>query len=134
MASTYTYDPAMITREGKDQMRFELGDTVVQGGNLTSALCDEEYEAIIKKYPENWMMAKFRCLEAILMRFAYEVNTSIDGLSYSLTDRYPRWKALYDEMRDELIAQSGAASLKANKRALKPPVFHNFMFQNWRRF
>ena len=26
MASTYTYDPSMITRKGKDQMRFELGD------------------------------------------------------------------------------------------------------------
>ncbi|MGO5028967.1 hypothetical protein [Candidatus Agathobaculum pullicola] len=50
MASTYTYDPSMITLKGKDQMRFELGDTVIQGGNMTAALCDEEYEAIITKY------------------------------------------------------------------------------------
>ena len=37
MASTYTYDPSMITLKGKDQMRFALGDTVIQGGNMTTA-------------------------------------------------------------------------------------------------
>lgn len=134
MASTYTYDPSMITLKGKDQMRFELGDTVIQGGNMTTALCDEEYEAIITKYPDNWLMAKFQCLDAILMRFAYEVNTKIDGLSYSLSDRYPRWKALYDDLKAELAAQNAAGALRADKRALKPHVFRKFMFENRRRF
>lgn len=54
MPATYTYDPSMITVEGKDRMRFELGDTVVQGGNLTAALCDEEYEVTIAQY---WRIA-----------------------------------------------------------------------------
>ncbi len=134
MASTYTYDPSMITRKGKDQMRFELGDTVIQGGNMTTALCDEEYEAIITKYPDNWLMAKFQCLDAIVMRFAYEVDTKIDGLSYSLSDRYPRWKALYDDLKAELAAQNAAGALRADKCALKPPVFRKFMFENRRRF
>ena len=134
MASTYTYDPSMITLKGKDQMRFELGDTVIQGGNMTTALCDEEYEAIIAKYPDNWLMAKFQCLDAIVMRFAYEVDTKIDGLSYSLSDRYPRWKALYDDLKAELAAQNAAGALRADKRALKPPAFRKFMFENRRRF
>lgn len=134
MPATYTYDPSMITVEGKDRMRFELGDTVVQGGNLTAALCDEEYEATIAQYRDNWPLAKFRCLEAILMRLAYQVDSTIDGLSYSLSDRYPRWKALHDELKSELAAQNAAGALKVNKGALKPHVFRNFMFENRRRF
>ena len=31
MAGTYTYEPAMITSYGKDRMRFELGDVMVDG-------------------------------------------------------------------------------------------------------
>ena len=45
----YTYDPTRITEGGVDQMRFELGDTVVDLDTITSPLCDEEYEAILKK-------------------------------------------------------------------------------------
>ncbi len=29
---TYTYEPANILNYGKDRMRFELGDTMVEGG------------------------------------------------------------------------------------------------------
>ena len=47
MAKTYTYDPAKINENGKDRMRFELGDTMVEGGAETCALTDEEYNAII---------------------------------------------------------------------------------------
>lgn len=28
---TYTYDPSKIQENGKDRMRFELGDTMVEG-------------------------------------------------------------------------------------------------------
>ena len=34
---TYSYDPARIRERGKDQMRFELGDTVTEGGADTCA-------------------------------------------------------------------------------------------------
>ena len=43
MAGTYTYEPAMITSYGKDRMRFELGDVMVDGKERTCALSDEEY-------------------------------------------------------------------------------------------
>ena len=47
MKKTYTYNPEKIGEQGVDRMRFELGDTMVEGEQETSALCNEEYEAII---------------------------------------------------------------------------------------
>lgn len=38
---TYTYEPGNITTAGLDLMRFELGDTMVEGGADTCALTDE---------------------------------------------------------------------------------------------
>ena len=58
MAKTYTYDPAKINENGKDRMRFELGDIMVEGGADTCALTDEEYNAIIGHYPNKWKKAK----------------------------------------------------------------------------
>ena len=91
--ATYTYDPSKITESGKDQMRFELGDTIIENGPMTSPLCDEEYEAIISKYP-NWKKAKLQLLEAIVMKLSFEVTTSVDGLSYSFSDRAERWREM----------------------------------------
>lgn len=76
-AGTYTYDPTQITAGGVDQMRFELGDTVVDMDGVSSPLCDEEYQAIINKNASNWKLARLRCLEAIVMKLAYEVDTSV---------------------------------------------------------
>lgn len=40
----YTYEPGNITEFGKDRMRFELGDTMVEGLADTTALTDEEIQ------------------------------------------------------------------------------------------
>ena len=100
---TYSYDPSKICDGGVDQMRFELGDTIVDLGEVQSPLCDEEYAAIIGSN-SSWKKAKLKCLKAIIMKFAYEVNTSTDGLSYSLSDRYDRWKAMYDDLKKKTQA------------------------------
>ena len=102
--ATYSYDPTKITDGGVDQMRFELGDTVLDMEGITSPLCDEEYAAIIKKYGESWKRAKYECLKAICMKMSYEVNTSVGGLSYSLSERYDRFKAMMDAAKKELSA------------------------------
>lgn len=47
MKKTYTYNPEKIGEQGVDRMRFELGDTMVEGAEETSALSNEEYTAII---------------------------------------------------------------------------------------
>lgn len=134
---TYTYDPTKITEWGRDQMRFELGDTVVDLGAITSPLCDEEYDAVLGQYGSNWRKAKLKCLEAIVMKLAYEVNTSLDGLSYSLSERFNRWKAMLDDEKKKASAIAGIPRA-GNKTSLMPhggtPYFYNDMQTNRRKF
>lgn len=135
--ATYTYEPSKITEGGVDQMRFELGDTVVDMDNITSPLCDEEYKAIIEKHGKNWRMAKLKCLEAIVMKLSFEVDTSVGGLSYSLSSRADRWKAMLDEAKKEAKARGGLpraghpGSLMPHGRT---PYFYNDMQANQRKF
>ena len=56
---TYSYDPTQIRARGKDQMRFELGDTQTEGGADTCALADEEYEAVLAGLKPGKNMTKF---------------------------------------------------------------------------
>ena len=134
---TYTYDPSKCQDGGVDQMRFELGDTVTDMDGITSPLCDEEYAAIIKKHGKNWRKAKFLCLDAICKKMAYEVNTSIDGLSYSLSERYTRFKEMRDSLKKEMTAISGAPR-PGNPASLSPhggtPYYFNDMMANRRKF
>ncbi len=134
---SYTYDPTRITEKGMDQMRFELGDTVVDLEGITSPLCDEEYRAIIEKYGKSWRKAKLKCLEAIVMKLSYEVNTSIDGLSYSLTERYERWKKMLDDEKKSVSALYSVPRA-GFEGSLMPhggtPYFYNDMQANRRKF
>ena len=133
----YTYFPDKITEGGVDQMRFELGDTVVDMDGMTSPLCDEEYEAIIKKYGKNWRRAKYECLNAICMKLAYEVNTSVGGLSYSLSERFERFCKMRDAAKKELAGLHGVPRA-GNPGSLMPhggtPYFYNDMQANRRKF
>ena len=120
-----------------DQMRFELGDTVVDGGAATSPLCDEEYKAIITKYSKSWKRAKYECLKAICMKMAYEVDTSVGGLSYSLSERYERFSKMKDEAKKELASIHGVPRV-GHPGSLMPhdgtPYFYNDMQANRRKF
>lgn len=134
---TFSYDPTKITDGGLDQMRFELGDTVVDLEDITSPLCNEEYEAIIGKFGVNWRNAKLKCLEAIVMKLSYEVNTSVGGLSYSLDQRFERWKKMLDEAKREAQAMAGLPKA-GDPGSLSPhggiPYFYNDMQANLRKF
>lgn len=118
-------------------MRFELGDTVTDQGPITSPLSDTEYQAIIRKYGKDWRRAKYECLNAICMKLAYEVDTSIDGLSYSLSERYERFKKMRDDLKKELEARRGVPRA-GNPASLSPhggtPYFYNDMQANRRKF
>lgn len=128
--SSYSYDPTKITEGGVDQMRFELGDTVVDLCEIASPLCNEEYAAIIAKYGKSWKKAKLKCLEAIVMKLAYEVNTSVGGLSYSLNERYERWRKMYDDAKKEVKSMANIPRV-GNEGSLMPhggtPYFYNDM-------
>lgn len=118
-------------------MRFELGDTIIDLGELASPLCDEEYEAILKKYEKSWKKAKLKCLEAIVMKLAYEVDTSVGGLSYSLSSRYDRWKAMYEDAKKSVVAVASLPRV-GDPGSLMPhggtPYFYNDMQANKNKF
>lgn len=135
--ATYSYDPAKCQEGGVDQMRFELGDTLTDMDGMTSPLCDEEYKAIIDKHGKNWRKAKFLCLDAICKKLAYEVNMSIDGLSYSFSQRYDRFLKMRDDAKKELAAISGAP-VPGHPGSISPnggtPYYFNDMHTNPRKF
>lgn len=103
---TYTYMPEKIAEYGKDQMRFELGDVMVEGGAETTALSDQEIEAILSCYTSHiqkkWKHAKLKLLESICRRFSYEVTEKIGPLSQNLGERAILWRKDYEELKKEL--------------------------------
>ncbi len=100
--ATFTYDPTKIGEYGKDRMRFELGDTIVEGEGQAAALSDEEYEAIITANPGKWKRAKLALIESIMRRLSYEVDEKVGPLTLSLRQRYDGWKAMYDQLKKEV--------------------------------
>lgn len=135
--ATYTYHPEKITEGGVDQMRFELGDTVLDMEAMTSPLCDEEYQAIIDKYGKDWKQAKYECVRAICMKLSFEVDTSVGGLSYSMNQRFGRWKTMMEKLKAELWARH-SVPVAGNPASLSPhggtPYFYNDMQANRRKF
>lgn len=129
----YTYDPSQIYDNGVNQMRFELQDNIIEGEGVTCALSDEEYQAIID-HEKGWKRAKLKCLKAIVMKFAYEVNSGADGLSYSLSERYPRWKSEYDELKKEIVVPVPICNPNAiGHPPGRPPYFHEDLHTNIRK-
>ena len=124
MSGSYTYNPSNIIDYSKDRMRFELGDTMVEGGAATCALSDEEYGAVLSTKihtGRQWKKAKLACIESIFHRFAYEADTKDGNLSLSLSERAALWKKMYDELKEEL--EVGAADPESIRKLAENPVF-----------
>ena len=129
---TYSYDPTQIRARGKDQMRFELGDTQTDGGADTCALADEEYEAVLaglKAGKKAWLCAKLAVLEAILFKMSYQVDTRIDVLQYGFGDRAEQWRKMYDDLKKQTLATASIPTL-APSITETPPYFHKGMEEN----
>lgn len=101
--ATYSYNPINLESSEICRMRLELGDTTFAPGELTAALSDEEYRYILKSCKGGWRQKKIKCLDAILMRFAHQVDFSVDGVSYSFSQRVDFWKNLRDELKKNSI-------------------------------
>lgn len=132
MAKTYTYEPDKIYEPGKDRMRFELGDTMIEGGANTSALTDEEITAMIKIYDGRWKKAKLALLESICRRFAYEPDTKTGPLSYSFGERAKLWREDYEKLKTEVVNGSVAVPKYGTDKNGndKPPYFYAGMMEN----
>ena len=104
--ATYTYNPMMIVNNGLDRMRFELGDTDVNGKEQTAALSDEEINAVLCLYPGRWKRAKLALVESICKRFSFEVDTKVGSMSLGLQARAETWRSMYAELKAECLKMS----------------------------
>ena len=126
---SYNYDPARIREPGRDRMRFELGDTMVEGGASTAALTNEEIEAALEIYPASWKRAKLLLLENLCRKFAYQVDTKTGPLSFDFTERAKMWRKDYEALKAEVdIASPVPDSMLEGFR--KPPYFYTGMQRN----
>ena len=128
----YTYNPANVKEPGKDRMRFELGDVMVDGLSDTTALTDEEIQVAIDTYPKSWKRAKLMLLESLCRRFAYEVDTKTGPLQLNMQERAKLWREDYDKLKKEVSAESCSISQFRNGAHNKPPYFYTGMQQNER--
>lgn len=126
MEKRYTYEPEKIKECGKDRMRFELGDTMVEGKVQTSALSDEEIEAVLSMFqlPQQWKRAKLACLESICRRFAYEPDTQEGSLSFSFGARAQLWREDYEKLKTDVAKSCISQVAIAGNTTKKPPYFY----------
>lgn len=101
MQKNYTYSPSRIDDNGLNQIRFELGDTMVENGEDTCILCDEEYTSLLnkaEKSKKSWKAVKIESLKAIVMKLSYEVDYNVADMSLKLSTRYNHFKSMLDEL------------------------------------
>lgn len=129
---SYNYDPADVAVFGKDRMRFELGDTMVEGGSDTAALTDAEIQAALDAYPGKWKKAKLFLLESLMRRFAYEVDTKTGPLSLNMQERAKLWREDWEALKKEVKAESSTVPNSMIDSIKKPPYFYAGMQENIR--
>ena len=131
---TYTYDPGQIGETGKDRMRFELGDVMIEGGADTTALTDEEIQAALDSYPKSYRRAKLMLLESLCRRFAYEVDSKTGPLWLYMQARAKIWREDYEKLKKEVSAEACIPSLGGGGGGgcNKPPYFYAGMQRNER--
>ena len=131
-AGTYTYVPENISAYGKDRMRFELGDVMVEGLSDTTALTDQEIQAAIDTYSGSWKKAKLFLLESLCRRFAYEVDTKTGPLQLNMQEIAKQWREDYEKLKKEVSVESSSIPQFRNGAHKKPPYFYTGMQQNER--
>lgn len=129
---TYTYEPGKVKEFGKDRMRFELGDVMVEGEADTTALSDEEIQAALDSYPKNYKRAKLMLLESLCRRFAYEVDAKTGPLWLYMQERAKLWREDYEKLKKEVSTESCSVPKLRNGGCNKPPYFYTGMQQNER--
>lgn len=129
---TYTYDLEKLKELGKDRMRFELGDVMIEGGSDTTALTDQEIQAAIDTYPSSWKKAKLMLLESLCRRFAYEVDTKTGPLWLYMQERAKLWRGDYEKLKKEVSVGSCSVPKLQNGGHPKLSYFYVGMHQNER--
>lgn len=119
---TFSYNPSEINDEGLNQMRFCLGDCLVEDEQMRY-LSNEEICAALEG-SKSFKHAMLRLVESLLMRFAYETSVEIREAKWYLSDRIKTWQALHKKLKDELDAEDILGinfGLRGKKS--RPPIF-----------
>lgn len=125
---TYTYDPKLICDKGRNQLRFELGDTAVEQGGMGCGFSDEEYDCFLneeKFSPRAWLELKLYILKCLLNKFAFQVNTKVDVLEYDFTSRVLVWERLRDQLEKEISVCQ--IPISTSSRNSKPYFYENML-------
>lgn len=126
----FSYDSAKIDDGSLNQMRFELGDTLVAEAEKNAYLSDEEILVTLSMSP-TFKRAKLRLVEHLLMMFSYEVTQEIREAKWELTDRAENWEKLRKRLKAELDAEDLAKSLGFSSSKMRPPIF-TISMHDWR--
>lgn len=117
----YSYDAAQIHDGDLNQMRFELGDVLVFNPN-ERYLSDEEICAVLS-LETSWRRKKLKLVEALLMRFSYEVTQEVRDAKWQLSDRVKFWEELRKRLSAEVADEGICAALGMSKNKMRPPIF-----------
>lgn len=105
---TYSYYPENINKDEKERMRFELADTDVERDGMSAALADEEINAMLERYPDNFRMAKFKLVEHLLFKYGQDVDNKVGPVSFTFSNRMNFWKKLYDTLKKDMALDCSA--------------------------
>ena len=94
----FSYDPSKIPANGRDRIRFELGDT----DSANPLLDNAEIDAVISVEGGSFYRAAAMCAFTIARKFSREVSYSVGSLRVDLAAR----ARSYREMADVLMAQA----------------------------
>ena len=129
---TFSYDAAKINDGGLNQIRFELGDVLVEEPEKSTYLSDEEILAALSA--GSFKRAEFRLVSSLLHRFAYEVDMEIHEAKWNLSDRFAAWQKLYNRLKSDLEAEELTCSnFGFTGSKSRPPAFNVGMHDRRRR-
>lgn len=134
MSVSYTYKPEELSNKGVSRARFELGDTMVDGGAETCMLSDQEIQAVIDS-SKRWKEALYRLADGVCMRLSFETDWKNDGTSFSLSQRADRWIALRDKLKASADISASMPTSGAVMDSIKNArdgghYFHGGMMEN----
>ena len=126
---TYTYSPELINDGGLNQLRFELGDVFTAEPAKEAYISDEEIIAALEG-SKNFTWAKYRLLGTLLHRFAFECDTTVDKVSWKLSQRLQFWRDEYNRLRAKLepVEELAGSNFGFVGKRHRPPAFSIAMF------
>ncbi len=127
---TYSYYPEKMNSDDKDRMRFELADTDVDRDNISAALSDEEIQAVLERYPDDFYMAKFKLVEHLVFKYGQDVDNKVGPASFTFSHRMDFWKKLYDDMKKEMAQKAAGLKPYGGETGRKDSYFRVGMMNN----